>query len=228
MMDPSLEEAARVSKASAASSFFQVTLPVLLPAVFTAGDVRVCLQHGVLRSSLSRGIAGGNICLEHFDLFHRAPAGAGGLRPRRRFRRHLHGHVAFPTVGLSPRRASFRALHHRDGQRLSAQGDFIRRWRYAALAMFVIYFLFNRFGAIYYFALDVAAAELSTAFLGRRYRCSRSVNSASVFPPAFFRGRVEHLDSDDVGGDRDDVVGVLCLMDRRPHQDPGQGFARRA
>jgi len=36
MMDPSLEEAARVSKASSIGTFFHVTLPVLLPAVLTS------------------------------------------------------------------------------------------------------------------------------------------------------------------------------------------------
>jgi iron(III) transport system permease protein len=36
MMDPALEEAARVSKASAAQTFFKVTLPALLPAILAA------------------------------------------------------------------------------------------------------------------------------------------------------------------------------------------------
>src|SRR5207247_3503831 len=41
MMDPSLEEAARVSKAGPIGTFFQVTLPVLLPAVLTPGVCEV-------------------------------------------------------------------------------------------------------------------------------------------------------------------------------------------
>ena len=36
MMDPSLEEAARVSKAGAIATFFRVTLPALMPAILAA------------------------------------------------------------------------------------------------------------------------------------------------------------------------------------------------
>ena len=80
MMDPSLEEAARVSKASSMGTFFQVTLPVLLPAVFTAGMYEFVSSMESFEAPLAVGLPAGIFVLStliYFTVRLQAPVDYG-------------------------------------------------------------------------------------------------------------------------------------------------------
>jgi iron(III) transport system permease protein len=141
MMDPSLEEAARVSKASAASSFFQVTLPVLLPAILTAAMYEFVSSMESFEAPLAVGLPAGIFVLStliYFTVRLQAPVdyGLGAvfgvtymlmllvlLWAYRRAVRHAERYTTVTGKGYRPRVIS------------------LGRWRYPALAMFVLYFL---------------------------------------------------------------------------------------
>ncbi|MBI2988483.1 MAG: iron ABC transporter permease [Deltaproteobacteria bacterium] len=59
MMDPSLEEAARVAKANLKETFFQVTLPVLLPAVLVAAMYSFISSMDSFEAPLAVGLPAG-------------------------------------------------------------------------------------------------------------------------------------------------------------------------
>jgi len=140
MMDPSLEEAARVSKASAASSFFQVTLPVLLPAVLTAAMYEFVSSMESFEAPLAVGLPAGIFVLStliYFTVRLQAPVdyGLGAvfgvtymvmllflLWGYRRAVRHSERYTTVTGKGYRPRVVS------------------LGRWRYVALTMFVLYF----------------------------------------------------------------------------------------
>jgi len=140
MMDPSLEEAARVSKASAASSFFQVTLPVLLPAVLTAAMYEFVSSMESFEAPLAVGLPAGIFVLStliYFTVRLQAPVdyGLGAvfgvtymvmllflLWGYRRAVRHSERYTTVTGKGYRPRVIS------------------LGRWRYVALTMFVVYF----------------------------------------------------------------------------------------
>ena len=140
MMDPSLEEAARVSKASAASSFFQVTLPVLLPAVLTAAMYEFVSSMESFEAPLAVGLPAGIFVLStliYFTVRLQAPVdyGLGAvfgvtymimllflLWGYRRAVRHSERYTTVTGKGYRPRVVSF------------------GRWRYVALTLFVVYF----------------------------------------------------------------------------------------
>ena len=140
MMDPSLEEAARVSKASAASSFFQVTLPVLLPAVLTAAMYEFVSSMESFEAPLAVGLPAGIFVLStliYFTVRLQAPVdyGLGAvfgvtymimllflLWGYRRAVRHSERYTTVTGKGYRPRVIS------------------LGRWRYVALTLFVVYF----------------------------------------------------------------------------------------
>ena len=141
MMDPSLEEAARVSKASSRGTFFQVTLPVLLPAVLTAGIYEFVSSMESFEAPLAVGLPAGIFVLStliYFTVRLQAPVdyGLGAvfgvsymfilLFLLWGYRRAVRSAERFTTVtgkGYRPRVIS------------------LGRWRYAALGMFIVYFL---------------------------------------------------------------------------------------
>jgi iron(III) transport system permease protein len=141
MMDPSLEEAARVSKAHTAGTFFQVTLPVLLPAVLTAGMYEFVSSMESFEAPLAVGLPAGIFVLStliYFTVRLQAPVdyGLGAvfgvtymfmllflLWGYRRAVRYAERYSTVTGKGYRPRVIS------------------LGRWRYAALAMFVVYFL---------------------------------------------------------------------------------------
>jgi iron(III) transport system permease protein len=69
MMDPTLEEAARVAKASGRSTFFRVTLPVLLPAILTAGMYSFISSMDSFEAPLAVGLPAGIFLLSTLIYF---------------------------------------------------------------------------------------------------------------------------------------------------------------
>ena len=140
MMDPALEEAARVSKAGTAATFFQVTLPALTPAILAAGMYSFISSMESFEAPLAVGLPGGIFVLStliYFTTQIQAPLDYGlaavfGVNYMLLmiflliwYRHAIRNSERFSTVtgkGFRPRVIS------------------IGRWRYPALAMFVVYF----------------------------------------------------------------------------------------
>jgi iron(III) transport system permease protein len=141
MMDPSLEEAARVAKANARSTFFQVTLPALMPAILTAAMYSFISSMESFEAPLAIGLEGGVFVLStliYFTSRLQAPLdyGLGAvfgvsymvlmvflLAGYRKAVRHSERFSTITGKGFRPRILS------------------IGKWRYFALAMFVGYFI---------------------------------------------------------------------------------------
>ncbi len=141
LMDPSLEEAARVSKASPAATFFQVTLPALTPAILAAGMYSFISSMESFEAPLAVGLRGGIFVLStliYFTTRLQAPFeyGLGAvfgvsymmmmvvlLIGYRRVVRHSERFSTVTGKGFRPRVIS------------------VGKWRYAALGLFVVYFL---------------------------------------------------------------------------------------
>ncbi|MGH7834548.1 MAG: ABC transporter permease [Candidatus Binatia bacterium] len=141
MMDPSLEEAARTSKAGPAATFFQVTLPALSPAILAAGIYSFISSMESFEAPLAVGLRGGIFVLStliYFTTRLQAPFeyGLGAvfgvsymvlmvilLIGYRRIVRHSERYSTITGKGFRPRVIP------------------LGKWRYAALGMFVFYFL---------------------------------------------------------------------------------------
>jgi len=141
MMDPSLEEAARVSKAGAVGTFFGVTLPALSPAILAAAMYSFISSMESFEAPLAVGLPANIFVLStliYFTTRIQAPLDYGlaavfGVSYMLLmvflliwYRRAVRTSERFSTVtgkGFRPRVIS------------------IGRWRWAALAMFGVYFL---------------------------------------------------------------------------------------
>ncbi len=141
MMDPSLEEAARVSKANTMGTFFQVTLPVLMPAILMAAifEFVVCMES--FEAPLAVGLPAGIYVLStliYFTVQLRAPINYGlgsvfGVTYM--FFLLLLLLVYRRAVGYSENYATVTGKGYRP--RVISIG----KWRYLAVALFAIYFL---------------------------------------------------------------------------------------
>jgi iron(III) transport system permease protein len=143
MMDPTMEEAARVAKASGKSAFFQITLPALAPAVLSAAIYSFISSMESFEGPLAIGLPGGIFVLStliYFTTRLQAPLeyGLGAvfgvvymvlmmvlLVFYRRIVRHSERYSTVTGKGFRPRVVS------------------IGKWRYPALGMFVLYFIFT-------------------------------------------------------------------------------------
>jgi iron(III) transport system permease protein len=141
MMDPSLEEAATVSKASPGATFFQVTLPALLPAILAAGIYSFISSMESFEAPLAVGLRGNIFVLStliYFTTRLQAPFeyGLGAvfgvsymilmiflLIGYRRMVRHSERYSTITGKGFRPRVIS------------------LGKWRYPALGLFIAYFL---------------------------------------------------------------------------------------
>src|SRR5262245_50094409 len=141
LMDPSLEEAARVSKASTAKTFFYVTLPALSPAILAATMYSFISSMESFEAPLAVGLRGGIFVLStliYFTTRLQAPFeyGLGSvfgvtymfmmvflLIGYRRLVRHSERFSTVTGKGFRPRVISLGA------------------WRYPALGLFILYFL---------------------------------------------------------------------------------------
>lgn len=143
MMDPTMEEAARVAKASGKSAFFQITLPALAPAVLSAAIYSFISSMESFEGPLAIGLPGGIFVLStliYFTTRLQAPLeyGLGAvfgviymvlmlflLVLYRRIVRHSERYSTVTGKGFRPRVVS------------------IGKWRYPALGMFILYFVFT-------------------------------------------------------------------------------------
>jgi iron(III) transport system permease protein len=141
MMDPTLEEAARVAKATNRGTFFYVTLPVLLPAILTAGMYSFISSMESFEAPLAVGLPGGIFVLStliYFTTRIQAPLdyGLGAvfgvtymlimvfmLIVYRKAVRHSERFSTITGKGFRPRVVS------------------IGKWRHVAIGMFIAYFL---------------------------------------------------------------------------------------
>ncbi|MCB4770407.1 iron ABC transporter permease [Ancylobacter sp. Lp-2] len=143
MMDPTLEEAAMVSKASRLQTFTKITLPALMPAILAAGMYSFILSMESFEAALAVGLPGGVFVLStmiYFTTRVQAPIDyglaavygvlfmllmIGLLYVYRRMIRHSERFTTVTGKGFRPRVIS------------------IGRWRYAALAAVGFYFLIS-------------------------------------------------------------------------------------
>jgi iron(III) transport system permease protein len=141
MMDPSLEEAARVSKAGTVATFFQVTLPAMLPAVLAAGMYSFISSMESFEAPLAVGLPGNIFVLStliYFTTRIQAPMDYGLAA--------VFG-VSYMVLMLALLVVYRRAMRHSDrfstitGKGFRPRVTSIGKWRYPALAMFVLYFL---------------------------------------------------------------------------------------
>lgn len=141
MMDPALEEAARTAKAGAVATFFQVTLPALMPAILVAAMYSFISSMESFEAPLAVGLPAGIFVLStliYFTTRIQAPLDYGlaavfGVSYMIlmvflliAYRRIVRQSERFSTVtgkGFRPRVIS------------------IGKWRYTALGMFIFYFL---------------------------------------------------------------------------------------
>jgi iron(III) transport system permease protein len=141
MMDPTMEEAARVAKANGRAAFFQVTLPALMPAVLSAAIYSFISSMESFEGPLAIGLPGGIFVLStliYFTTRLQAPLdyGLGAvfgvvymvlmlflLFAYRRIVRYSERYSTITGKGFRPRVIS------------------IGKWRYPALGMFIFYFI---------------------------------------------------------------------------------------
>jgi iron(III) transport system permease protein len=141
MMDPTLEEAARAAKAGTAATFFQITLPAMMPAVLAAGMYSFISSMESFEAPLAVGLQGNIFVLSPLIYFTpriQAPIDYGlaavfgvsfmvlMMLLLLLYRRVVRQNERFSTItgkGFRPRITS------------------IGKWRYPALAMFVVYFV---------------------------------------------------------------------------------------
>jgi iron(III) transport system permease protein len=143
MMDPVMEEAARVAKASGKNAFFQITLPALSPAVLSAAIYSFVSSMESFEGPLAIGLPGGIFVLStliYFTTRLQAPIeyGLGAvfgvvymvlmlvlLVFYRRVVRRSERYSTVTGKGFRPRVIA------------------IGKWRYPALGMFLLYFIFT-------------------------------------------------------------------------------------
>ncbi len=141
MMDPTMEEAARVAKANGRAAFFQVTLPALMPAVLSAAIYSFISSMESFEGPLAIGLPGGIFVLStliYFTTRLQAPLdyGLGAvfgvvymvlmlvlLFGYRRIVRYSERYSTITGKGFRPRVIP------------------IGKWRHPALGMFVGYFI---------------------------------------------------------------------------------------
>lgn len=141
MMDPSLEEAARVSKASAIETFFKITLPALTPSILAATMYSFISSMESFEAPLAVGLPA-NIfvfsTLIYFTTRVQAPIDYGLAA--------VYG-VCFMVMMMALLVLYRQAVRHSErfstitGKGFRPRIISIGRWRYAALGAFIFYFV---------------------------------------------------------------------------------------
>lgn len=143
MMDPTLEEAARVSGAGGAATFFKVTLPALSPAILAAGMYSFILSMESFEAALAVGLPGGVFVLStliYFTTRIQAPLdyGLGAVFG-----------VVFMVIMMFLLIGYRRAVRNADrfstitGKGFRPRIISIGKWRYPALGLFILFFLIS-------------------------------------------------------------------------------------
>jgi len=141
MMDPTLEEAARTSKAGRLVTFFKVTLPALTPAILAAGIYSFIQGMESFEAALAVGMPGGVFVLStliYFTTRVQAPVDYGLAA--------VFG-VVFMLLMILLLIVYRRAIRHAErfstvtGKGFRPRTISIGKWRYPALCIFLLYFL---------------------------------------------------------------------------------------
>ena len=141
MMDPALEEAARVSKASTAATLFKVVLPLLMPAILLAGIYRFILILESFDIPLAIGLPA-NIYVLSTLIYYMSRV----LYPTNYSVACVFGVVLMCIMMLLIFTYRYFLRYFKDYATVTGKGYRPRliplgRWRYAALSVFVIYFV---------------------------------------------------------------------------------------
>jgi iron(III) transport system permease protein len=141
MMDPTLEEAARVSKASRVTTFFKVTLPALTPAILAAGMYSFIISMESFEAALAVGLPGGVFVLSTLIYF------TTRIQPPPDYGLGAVFGVIFMVIMILFLIVYRRAVRHSDrystvtGKGFRPRIISIGKWRYPAFFLFLFYFL---------------------------------------------------------------------------------------
>jgi iron(III) transport system permease protein len=141
MMDPTLEEAALVSKASRVATFFKVTLPALAPAILAAGMYSFILSMESFEAALAVGLPGGVFVLSTLIYF------TTRIQPPPDYGLGAVFGVIFMVIMILLLFVYRRAVRHAErfstvtGKGFRPRIISIGKWRYPALCLFLLYFL---------------------------------------------------------------------------------------
>jgi iron(III) transport system permease protein len=141
MMDPTLEEAARVSKASRTATFFKVTLPALTPAILAAGMYSFILSMESFEAALAVGLPGGVFVLSTLIYF------TTRIQPPPDYGLGAVFGVIFMVIMLFLLILYRYVVRHSDrystvtGKGFRPRIISIGKWRYPAFCLFLFYFL---------------------------------------------------------------------------------------
>lgn len=141
MMDPTLEEAARVSKASRMVTFFKVTLPAMSPAILAAGMYSFILSMESFEAALAVGLPGGVFVLSTLIYF------TTRIQPPPDYGLGAVFGVIFMLIMLVLLIFYRRAVSHSErfstitGKGFRPRVISIGKWRWPAFCLFVVYFV---------------------------------------------------------------------------------------
>lgn len=141
MMDPTLEEAARVSKASRVVTFFKVTLPAMSPAILAAGMYSFILSMESFEAALAVGLPGGVFVLSTLIYF------TTRIQPPPDYGLGAVFGVIFMAIMILFLIVYRRAMRNTErfstitGKGYRPRIISIGKWRYPAFCLFLAYFL---------------------------------------------------------------------------------------
>jgi len=141
MMDPTLEEAARVSKAGRVATFFKVTLPALSPAILAAGMFSFILSMESFEAALAVGLPGGVFVLSTLIYF------TTRVQPPPDYGLGAVFGVIFMVIMILLLIGYRRAVRHSErystitGKGFRPRIISIGKWRYPAFCLFLAYFV---------------------------------------------------------------------------------------
>jgi iron(III) transport system permease protein len=141
MMDPTLEEAAWVSKAGRMAIFFKVTLPAMTPAILAAGMYSFITSMESFEAALAVGLPGGVFVLSTLIYF------TTRFQPPPDYGLGAVFGVIFMVIMLLLLFAYRRVVRHSErfstitGKGFRPRIISIGKWRYPALCLFLVYFV---------------------------------------------------------------------------------------
>ncbi len=140
MMDPTLEEAARVSNANRIVTFFKVTIPAMWPAILAAGMYSFILSMESFESALAVGVPGGVLVMSTMIYF------TTKIQPPPDYGLGAVFGVVFMLIMLLLLIFYRRAVRHAErfstitGKGYRPRIISIGKWRWPAFCLFLVYF----------------------------------------------------------------------------------------
>lgn len=141
LMDPALEEAARLSGANPKSIWRRITLPLLMPALCAAGIYSFVSHLESFEAPLTVGLAAGIFVLStliYFTARYHIPVDYGLSAAYAVFFMVLMSVLAYFYARMIRKGERFAVIRGRGFNPIRYS---LGRWRYPALALFVVYFL---------------------------------------------------------------------------------------